>query len=480
MEKATERYLVTQITEMQRDKVVAKEDYSKKVRNKIDNVSKRKKFKKEQFSGKKTCKDPYTENILHEDIKAAQNKYGKKCYTKHTLDVDHNIPLEQVYNQLKDNPFLTNEDIKNIANIEANYTATNSNTNRAKGSQSNLEFIQNQEDKNNVLSRQQKEKMVNRQKYSQQQINIEATKTTIRNANEIGMEGAKNAIIVEGVISSARHTQMVINKEEDVSEAIIQVGVDMVKEGASNYCKTISEQVVDGMLKTASREMMGKEMSKQLAKGIEKFTNSGGSATIVNFLFETGITTKKYIDGEITGEEFVVELGEKGTGMVASLAGGEVGCIVGGLAGAIIGTAICPGVGTGIGTEVGLIVGEIVGNLIGYVVGTKVYRTIQEKLGCDENKQKKQMYEELTKQLKQYRTALNYSIESAHFQFEKEIKEAFEFMQEAIIQNDINNINLSLSQICKQFDTEIRFATFEEFDSFMLDSNVSVKLGTRR
>ena len=49
----------------------------------------------------------------------AKAEYGDK-WTDHLAESDHIVPIEKVYNDSADNSWISNEDIKNIANGDDN------------------------------------------------------------------------------------------------------------------------------------------------------------------------------------------------------------------------------------------------------------------------------------------------------------------------------------------------------------------------
>ena len=110
-------------------------------RVRYDDAYKRAKYKEGIFDGEKTVQDHYTEVSLHRNPSAARNKYGNECYTKHISDVDHVVPVKTVHEALRSNPFLTDSDVREIANIEENYRLTSSNFNRSKSDDGNLNIV---------------------------------------------------------------------------------------------------------------------------------------------------------------------------------------------------------------------------------------------------------------------------------------------------------------------------------------------------
>lgn len=89
---------------------------AKRDRAKYDDIAKRKKFRDEQFGNKQTIVDSYTGETLHKSTSAAKNKYGDKRANYHTAQTDHTVAIEKTYNRTRNNVFLSDEDIKKIAN----------------------------------------------------------------------------------------------------------------------------------------------------------------------------------------------------------------------------------------------------------------------------------------------------------------------------------------------------------------------------
>lgn len=467
-----------------KQRVEVKADYSKKVRSKVDNVTKRNKFKKKVFDGKKTTKDPYTNQTLHSNTDAARAKYGSDHVTKHTGDVDHTMPLEKVYEKTKDNPFLTTEDIKKIANQKENYKVINSSTNRSKGSQSNKQYIKKNSDS---IGEAQKAVMKKEQQRANAAINKEITKTTLKNANKIGMDAAKTGAAFGGGISAAQNLTKVVKGKEDLSEAAISVALDTAKAGAASYGTGVCSHVIEGAVQKAAV----KTTSKKLASGLTKFVDTGGPAKAIVVVMEAGTSVVRYAKGEINEAELVYELGEKGTGLAVSFAAGAEGAVLGAGAGAFIGGvlgSVLPGAGTAagavIGAKVGAITGEIIGNIAGYMIGTEAYRRLADYMSkaimtSEDYARLERMYGHLADDLKKRREELELSLEQIHGEHRQKILSGFEQMRDAIVSDDVEGINRSLNSICEQFGGHIAFETRDEFDAFMMNPDSVVRLGSR-
>ena len=118
--------------------------------------------------------DEYTGKEIY-DKKTAIKKEGN---TQNAAEYDHNIPLSKVHEQLKNNCMLTNEDVRNIANIEENLSFTSQRINRSKQDKSNKEYVENNKE---TLDRKTRRNMRRAEKRAQKAIDKEANKTVIKN-----------------------------------------------------------------------------------------------------------------------------------------------------------------------------------------------------------------------------------------------------------------------------------------------------------
>jgi len=100
-------------------------------------------FKKSAFE-KGNVTDPNLNTKLEMKISAAKQKYGNK-WQEHIAETDHTVPLQNIHEKNKNNPFLREEDIKTIANSEDNLEVTSRKFNNAKRSRTNEEFLKDED-----------------------------------------------------------------------------------------------------------------------------------------------------------------------------------------------------------------------------------------------------------------------------------------------------------------------------------------------
>ena len=113
-------------------------------RSVLDDGAAKRNIKINAFKSGVTVKDPYTGDVLTLTKAEARMKYGDN-WTKHLAEADHKISLEQRYEQTKNNPWLTNDDVKASSNSSDNLEVVSRKFNNAKRSRSNEEFVTDDE-----------------------------------------------------------------------------------------------------------------------------------------------------------------------------------------------------------------------------------------------------------------------------------------------------------------------------------------------
>lgn len=431
---------------------------AKKNRKEIDDVSKRNAYRDAQFGDNKTITDPYTNQILHKDSKAAMNKYGKKQANKHTAQTDHTVPLQKVYDRNRHNTFLSKEDIKEIGNIEGNYKVINGNTNQSKGSKSNLQAA-----KANNVDKTQKQKMVKEQIKAESVIAKKTAELTLKRANEYGMASAKTGAGVGAAVSTTENIKAVFNGEEDVVEALTNIGIDTAKSAAESYAAAIATKSMEGA-SHAIGEKIAEKSSKVVLKNLGeqlKVLDAGAIGQIITVTADVGQSMNRYLHGEITGGELVLELGEKGTSMATSICSGVIGAFI----------------GTAVAGVPGAVIGEIIGNMVGSIIGSKLYNGVIEyfdKIGSyDANIA---MYERMADRIQEYRLNLETNFKIVNMTNTKIAMDSFETIKTAILNNDAESFNNALRNIGRLYDKDIAFKSNKEFMDFWNNPEMVLKI----
>ena len=164
-------------------------EYNKENRDKRwDSTKGKSAYKDRMFGDKQTYKDPISGKTLHKSQTAAQNKYhmknaeGENISTKwaeHAAETDHINAIKDVHDKVKYNPFLTDEDFKEIVNSDENYRLLSKKDNASKGEKSDLKIIL---DKDNELSLDGRAQMLKEKVQADVALSSKFTARTLKNA----------------------------------------------------------------------------------------------------------------------------------------------------------------------------------------------------------------------------------------------------------------------------------------------------------
>ena len=440
---------------------------AKRDRAKYDDTAKRKKFRDEQFGNKQTIVDPYTGETLHKSTSAAKNKYGDKRANYHTAQTDHTIPLETVYNGLRNNPFLSDEKIKEIANDYRNYKEINGHLNQSKGSKSNIKTAR----KDPNMQTNTKVKMVKAEIKAGTRVLETSVLGTLEGANKVGIEAGIEGAKIGAAISIAQNATSLVKGEEDAGEFVYNVSTDIAKSGVTTYQMAILNKSVEWVT-TEAADQIAKQTSKTaLEKTGEKvrtklldIKNADALGRIVNATMEVGKSVKGYLDGELDEAELADDLSEKGSGMATALLAETIakqtalGTVIeaGGLAGGIVGVVV---------------------STVGYMVGTAVYNQVKKRAikiaEIDENIEK---FNRMADQVLEYRQQLEKNLKELEIKNTETIMNSFKKMEQSIFDNDVNTFTNSLNDICEIFGKKVKFKSNKEFLDFWNDPNMVLEI----
>lgn len=421
-----------------------------------DDINKRNKFKEDFFYGNRTEKDYITGETLHVNSKAAKSKYRKENYTKHIADVDHIIPEKQVHKKLKNNPYLSDEDVKEIANSKSNYRITSARLNRHKRHGSNLKVAFESKSKLkkarlnlNVNSR---ARLIGDQVRAEISLNINATLKTVNNmANDFStgsvnsLEASAIAIMIEGV----RNLYLVANGEKEFEEAAKDMG------------KLTSNIAFLGGGIQVMTTGINNTLRNNGNAALQRIVNSNQVTQVISIALILKDSLVRYINGDINGEEFFREIGERGVGIVS------------GTIGAVIGQAVVPIP----------FVGAFIGAVVISTVCIGIYKTCNVFMDSwksiinsfDEHKEKLSRVNYIAFQalneMERQRNILKDMIGKQFSQWGEQFNLAFEEIYSATMNDDINGISNGLDRMLNVFGESVKFKTFEEFDEFFMHEN---------
>lgn len=314
-------------------------------RQMYDSGAAKKGVKLDAFDKGTVARDPYTGEKLVLRKADAKQLYGED-WAKHLAEGDHITPLEKIFNDNKNNPWLKNSDIKDIANSADNMQVVSRQYNNAKRSRSNEEFVNDSKylKKTGVeLTEEGKANAIKAGKNAEAVVSKSAKVTTIENIVETGHNagkaGAMNAGAATATMSGIMNIVSVIKGEKSVEEALADTAVDAGKAAATGY-------VMGGGLTTVCHTL-----SASSSSFLKALSDANVPGKIITAVVLTGNTLKQYLDGEISTQECLIEIGEKGLNMAMtgySMAVGQalipipiVGAAVGALVGSIAASTYC-------------------------------------------------------------------------------------------------------------------------------------------
>lgn len=421
---------------------------SKYTRSLIDDGAAKERIKREAFKGNVEVKDPYTDDVLCLKRSEARIEYGDD-WTKHAAEADHKVSLERRYEQTKNKPWLTNDDIKKSSNSSNNLEVVSRKFNNAKRKKSNTEFVNDEEylKKTGVeISSDGKSKAIQAEKQAQKELNIQdfkdSTKNLFQTGHNAGVKAAKSGAIIGGGMSAIKNVVAIVKGEKDAGEAVLDTAKDTAGAAVLSYGTGAMGSTIAHSLSYSSNPLLN-TLSK---------TNLPSQVAVA--ALETGKTMKKYICGEIDGTECMTELGEKGTGMIAASCGAAVGQVL----------IPVP------------ILGGMVGSMVGYAFSSSYYNELvtimqDRKIAHEERLIIEAECREAIVSLKQYRKEIEQIAEEYFAEYTMVFQNAFGTIDSSLIAGDADGVISGANMITEKLGGVVQYHNMAEFDEFMNDEN---------
>lgn len=262
-------------------------------------------------------------------------------------------------------------------------------------------------------------------------------------SHKAGLQAAKNGVLIGGGMSFIRNAVAVIKGDQDPQKAAVEITKDTAGAGVLSYSTGFIGSALKGCMQNAPSDYV---------RCISK-TNLPGS--LVTIAVESGKTLKQYADGEIEGAACLTQLGEKGTGMLAS----SMGAVVGGLAIPVP------------------VVGGFLGGMIGYALASAYYHNLvtaldEAKIAHEERLQIEEECREAVIALKEYRLEMELVISNYLRQHMEVFREAFVDMEIAYNTGDADGFIAGTNQITRQLGGELLFESKEQFDALMSSKDI--------
>lgn len=422
-----------------------------------DDGSAHKKAIDDAFASGKTVRDPYSGAELVKKQRDAKMQYGED-WQSHAAEADHIDPLSQIAKRTKKNPFLTTDDVREIGNSDDNFQVLSRKLNQGskdvgKGGSTQQEWaddatrmegladnIESGETIGEVSKR-----IKDTGKAAEKRNNSRALKKGVKNAvgtaHEAGKAGAQNAGVTALTMSGIMNVVSVIKGEKSGEDAI----VDTVKDGG--------KAAVTGYAMGGGMTVVSQTLSYSSSEFVQALAKNNVPGKIITAVIVTGDTLKKWGEGEITTQECLIQLGDKGLNMATmgySMA---------------VGQALIPIP----------IVGGAVGALVGSMLTSNLYNNLINDLQTKQFEHEERMRiiaecNAAAEQARAFRDELESYLDSYFQEYRTCFDSALSSMRLAYEMGDADGVIAGANDITRKLGGEVKFETVSEFKSF-LDSD---------
>lgn len=433
----------------------SKPDYNPQTRLQYyDNSSMHKTVMDKAFANGEIVKDPYSGAELVRTQMEAKAQYGE-AWQNHAAEADHIDPLSQVVKRNSKNPFLTTSDIKDIGNSEDNFQILARNLNQGskttgKGGSTQYEWAEDSARMEGLTDTIQSgesidvvsKRIIDNGKAAEKRNKVRALKKSAHNvvetAQEAGKDGAKYAGTMAAVMSGITNIVSVIKGEKSSSDAV----VDTVKDGG--------KAAVTGYAMNSSLTIMSQTLSASSSEFMQALVKNNVPGRIITAVMVTGDTLKKWGNGEITTQECLIQLGDKGLNMATM------------------------GYSMAVGQELIPIpvVGGAIGALVGAMLTSNLYAGLIDELQMKQLEHEERMKRiafcnEVADQMRRYRAELETYLDSYFVEYKSCFDEAISSMQLAFEAHDANGIISNANMITRKLGGQVKYETVDEFAAFL-------------
>lgn len=365
--------------------------------------------------------------------------------------------MKDAHDVVKSNPFLSDEDFKEIMNSSENYRIMSKSDNTAKGDGSDWSKITDMDHQMTLEAR---------ARTAQEKIRADVMvygRFTIRTAENIGklaVSGGTDAL----VNSAIPLTVTAVNKMVQVAQGKVEF---------NEAAQEVGQEIVEVAVVGGANRIISQGLSKVIL-------NPNQVSEVVTIALIVKDAAVRYIDGELTAIEFIEEVGEKGvimtSGLVGSIVGGEIGGVVGGA----VGTLVVPGLGTVTGATVGALVGEVLGTIITTVACgaiVSVYSVLKNRSHDKlQEKQARELERQALLEMKNQREKFKAIVERENQIWDAEVQAGFEMILDSYCAEsyDLQKVTDGIDRILAVFGKNVMFKTLEEYRA-QLDMPLQLK-----
>ncbi len=255
-------------------------------------------------------------------------------------------------------------------------------------------------------------------------------------SHRAGIEGAKQAAIVMSVISTVTNLFKNAQEKKSATEVVQTIAKDTAKAAALGYATASTGSAVKSLLQQSTNNTM-----RSLAK-------TSAPTLAVNICISIGSSIKRYVSGEINEAELMLEVGEKGSGMLS----GSMMAALGQIAIPIP------------------FVGAAIGGMIGYTLSSFFYESALN--AANDLKISREQLERITsiekvarEQMLIEQTSLNDFIKTEIPALTKETSALFESI--SLINSSSEELAAAINNFAVLLGKNLEFTNMSEFEDFM-------------
>ena len=233
-------------------------------------------------------------------------------WAKHATNTDHIVSLKRVHKRTKGNPFISDGDVQDIANQDANYREISQQLNVLKKDRSDISLAFDLTVDIPLSGRIELLKGMTKAEIA---VNTEIALRTAKNAGKIFAEGAQNALAASAiplVIIGSQNIVRVAKGEISPEEALNEFGKLGISIAASGGTMRTVTFALSETFKNSQNEIL-----KNFAAA-----NQIGSVLVIGSIVARA--AGKYVNGDVDAPGFFEEITESGLSLASGMLGSKV------------------------------------------------------------------------------------------------------------------------------------------------------------
>lgn len=261
-------------------------------------------------------------------------------------------------------------------------------------------------------------------------------------SHRAGLEQAKTGAAISGAISLIGNTVDVLKGKKSLPDAAKDVAFDTAKGAAVGYTTAFAGSALKA------------SMQNSKSQWLRSLSKTNASAAIVTSVMDVGKSFYRYVNGEISGADCLIEIGEKGTSHIGAAMFGAVG------------QAVIPIP----------VVGALVGSMVGYALTALFYESVvcalkEAQIAHDNRIRIERECQEAIVMIRKYRAEMNFYVQEYMRRYTCVFSDAFSLMDQAFLSSDVDKFIGGANKITEVLGGKAQYSNMKEFNSFMYSSN---------